>query len=168
MARIIILTGPVQSGKTTWLMNWLSVRNDVSGFLCPDIEGIRHFYQIEGKIMLPLEVNEPTKESTIEIGRFVFFKKTFDVAKEWLINSDLSAVKWIVIDEIGKLELKDQGFEPEFSYFLNRVSGMSDQVSLIIVVRDYLLAQVCQKYVFDGAEIFQVRDVMVKGSFPSL
>lgn len=168
MARIIIFTGPVQSGKTTWLMNWLSERSDVSGFLCPDIEGRRCFYQIEDKTMLPLEVKKSTMESTVEIGRFVFFKKTFDVAKKWLLNKDLSAVKWIVIDEIGKLELEEKGFEPEFSYFLNRVSTMSNHVSIIIVVRDYLLSQICQKYALESAEIVQVHDVMAKGSFTSL
>ena len=165
MARIIILTGPVQSGKTTWLMNWLSDRNDVSGFLCPDIEGKRCFLQIEDKIMLPLEVKESTKESTITIGRFVFFKKTFDVAKDWLLNSDLSAVKWIVIDEIGKLELEDKGFEPEFSHFLKRVSVKSNQVSIIIVVRDYLLELICKKYSFENVEILQIQNIMDQSDF---
>ncbi len=46
MSKIYILTGPVNSGKTTKLMNWVEKKSNVGGILTPVVDGKRHLYSI--------------------------------------------------------------------------------------------------------------------------
>lgn len=146
MAKVIILSGPVQSGKTTTLMEWVEERNDVVGFLCPDINQVRHLYMIESGSLHPFEANGVHNEPTIQIGRFTFYTSGFKTVKSWLSKSAESDARWIIIDEIGKLELAGEGFEPELSRFIDSVRRNVYNPTLIIVVREQLLNQVIDKY----------------------
>ncbi len=157
---INIITGPVQSGKTTWLMNWANGRTDISGFLCPDIDGIRHYFQLDTKKMIPFEVDESCLDEVIPIGRFRFLKNTFDKAKSWLDSTVINSNIWFVIDEIGKLEMNGKGFEPELSRFIERIKSTEDRVALILVVRDSLLEQVCHKYHLEDANIINIEQLL--------
>lgn len=153
MAKIIILTGAVQSGKTTLLKQFINEKSDVAGFLMPDINGLRHYYQIENQMLKPFEVVDNTPEEVVSIGRFSFYRHVFNLAQEWLLNVDVSDKKWLVIDEIGKLELRGEGFEPGLSIFLDRIRNLDKILTLIVVVRIGLLEQVRQKYNLANAAI---------------
>ena len=58
---ITILTGPIKSGKTTFLMELLENIPDCGGFLTPDIHGRRHFFRLDTKECLPFEI-DPTSD----------------------------------------------------------------------------------------------------------
>lgn len=153
MAKIIILAGQVQSGKTTTLMEWIKERSDVTGFLCPDIDGIRNLYMIESNILLPFEVKNENVEPTIHIGRFIFYTSGFESVKKWLKKTVDTDKRWVIIDEIGKLELEDNGFEPELTQFIDTVRYRSEDITLIIVVREQLKDKMIDKYKLWDAEI---------------
>lgn len=161
MAKVYILTGSVQSGKTTKLLEWAKGRLDICGFLMPDIDGRRHYYQIEKQLAIPFETNDDTVDEIVKIGRFTFYQDTFDVAKNWLNHANLMGENWIIIDEIGKLELNNEGFEPEFSIFLQNLKRISHDKSLIIVVREGLLDQVVRHYNLEDAIIIYSLDGLI-------
>jgi nucleoside-triphosphatase THEP1 len=104
---IYILSAPIQSGKTTSLINWLAGRKDVYGILTPVINGKREFMNAETREYFPMEAMG--EEATLAIGRFVFSKAGFDKAIQ-IIRNAITKEGWLVIDEIGPIELRGEGF----------------------------------------------------------
>lgn len=49
------------------------------------------------------------EEETLTIGKFVFSKAAFDKAIQ-IIHNAITKEGWLIIDEIGPLELKGEGF----------------------------------------------------------
>ena len=141
---IFILSAPVQSGKTTALATWTQqYSGKVNGFLTPDVHGLRVVQNLCNGEIFPFERITP-EPGDIQIGRFTFAKSGFDTMRRILNeNCTLSATPFIM-DEIGKLELKNEGLEPALSRFLHfhKESG----TPILLVVRDYLLTEVIQKY----------------------
>ncbi|MCZ2100632.1 MAG: nucleoside-triphosphatase [Chitinophagales bacterium] len=162
MADIVILTGSVQSGKTTWLTGWTKGRTDVSGFICPDIDNTRFLYLLDEDILMSLQTDAGAKADTIQVGRFYFLKETFDFIHAWMRKFEGLDKNYVVIDEIGKLELKGLGLEPELSIFLNLWQNSKKNQVLILVIRDSLLDSVIDKYQLNPKEIIGISDILVK------
>ncbi|MBL0069180.1 MAG: hypothetical protein IPP39_12015 [Chitinophagaceae bacterium] len=132
---IYILTAPIQSGKTTALINWAAKRNDVYGIFTPVINGKRVFMNANNKEQFPMEAisGEP---GIITVGRFVFSKKNFDKAIQ-IIRESMHKEGWLVIDEIGPLELSGEGFHDVLKEVL---SNRSEKI--ILVIRDGIAERV--------------------------
>ena len=143
---IFILTGPIRSGKTTALLHWCKDRVDADGLLCPDNEvGKRYFFKIKTKEEFEFEV-ETEIEEIIQIGNFKFLKSAFEKANDYLISIALKTEnKYIIIDEIGKLELKNEGLHPSAKKIIPEFEFNKSE-HLILVVRDYLMEDVLIKY----------------------
>src|SRR5689334_2392243 len=107
---IYILTGPIQSGKTTKLVEWSKDKRDVFGILTPVVEGKRVFIDAHTKEQFRMEA-ESNEEDVLTIGRFVFSKKSFERAGNILTKAMKEKNAWLVVDEIGPLELKGEGFD---------------------------------------------------------
>jgi nucleoside-triphosphatase THEP1/ABC-type thiamin/hydroxymethylpyrimidine transport system permease subunit len=142
---IYILTGPVQSGKTTSLLSWVKERKDVSGILTPVIEGKRFFYDISSSAQWPMEAT--TGEETLLAGRFVFSKAGFEKAVQMLQNS-MNQSQWLLIDEVGPLEIRGEGF----SAILKQVL-LQHRNNLLLVVREGLAGQVVAAFDIHNAVI---------------
>ena len=132
--KVILLTGEIQTGKTTTLLNWVKKREDVAGILTPVKNGKRFFYSIPEDVLYQMEAEGD--EEVLKIGRFRFsakqFEKTNKAILKWL---DESQWKYLIIDEIGPLELKEQkGFWASFNKILDGVF----EATVIIVVRQSL------------------------------
>jgi nucleoside-triphosphatase THEP1 len=155
MNDIIVFTGPVQSGKTTFLRSLFEDRKDVSGFLCPDVNGLRCFFDLNSKELLEFEVPHAGDGlSVINIGKFAFRSDIFAKAKRMISQaSDISSSVFI-IDEIGKLELKGLGLEPELKKMLHERPSKIN--TLIVVVRDYLLDDVIKRYSLSDAVVIHI------------
>jgi len=69
-------------------------------------------------------------------------------------NARHKVKSFFIVDEIGKLELKDQGLEPELYKLLHSQSLVN--TILILVVRDYLLEAVIRKYGLNTAELIHI------------
>lgn len=131
---IYILAGPIRSGKTTSLMQWCSQRRDVYGVLTPDINGKRVFMDAYTGERFPMETMD--EQETVSIGRFVFSKKSFDKASQ-IIRNAIHEPGWIIIDEIGPLELRGNGFHDVLKEVL---ASRNDK--LVIVVREGMAEKV--------------------------
>ncbi|WP_299110883.1 nucleoside-triphosphatase [uncultured Winogradskyella sp.] len=156
---IYILSGDIRSGKTTALLNWVEGRNDVDGLLCPDGEnGKRFFLNIKSKQQFELEV-ESESEDTITIGSFHFLKSSFKRANEFLMLMLMAPAKmFLVIDELGKLELKNQGLHDPATLLIPKFINNTKQ-HLILVVRTSLYDETIQHYGIENHKRITVKDL---------
>ena len=114
---IHILTGPIRSGKTTTLLNWIKDKKDAAGILTPDVDGFRHFMNIATRQLFKMEASE--NEEKIVVGRFAFSKNNFNRANEILLNETFND-GWLIIDEIGPLELIGHGYNESIIFLLTK------------------------------------------------
>ena len=145
---IYILSMPIQSGKTTGLKSWLGnkQKKTVSGFLTPDINGKRKVLELPENNIVDFEVAEAGND-IVNIGKFYFKNTVFKSLKQAFNNYIYSKPDWIVIDEIGPLEInKNDGFEPEFSSLVNQVKHAGSKTKLLVVVRSSMLFDFLEKY----------------------
>lgn len=139
--KIWILTDEKQIGKTTFLQQWIAKRHDVIGVLSPIVAGKRFFYNIENKTFTPMEISTDDKNAILCVGRFEFSKQAFAEINEYLFNlsSTTSLAKWLIIDEIGILELERQQ-----GLYVNLINILSKplKADLLLVVRISLLQNI--------------------------
>ncbi len=149
---VYIFCQPIRSGKTTQLLKWVSDKKNVAGILTPDKNGVRQLYNVETKQSLPLQLSE--NEDGIKIGRFVMDKKVIEIGKNWLLEHLEKNPEWLIIDEIGPLEiLQSDGWEPAFINVLNIVVSNESSTKLLLVVRDKMLQSFLEKYNLHDAQI---------------
>ena len=135
---VYILSAPKRSGKTTALVDWTAKRNDIMGILTPDIEGKRVFMNAATREQFPMEASGD--EATISIGKFNFSIMNFDKAIH-IIRQGISFDGWLVIDEIGPLELKGEGFAGVLNEILSK-----RKAPLLLVVREEMLEILKQQF----------------------
>lgn len=135
---IYLLTGSIHSGKTTALMQWCLQKQNVLGILTPDVNGERMFFNIQTKEYFPM-LAKPNEEALI-IGKYNFSKAGFEQAINIILENSTTD-NWFVIDEIGPLELKGEGFNSCLKQVLENRSN-----KLIIVVREGLVESVCNSF----------------------
>jgi molybdenum cofactor guanylyltransferase len=151
-SNIFILSQPIQSGKTTLLQKWIANKKQIGGILTPDVNGKRKLLSISEQTLYDFQLNE-TDEGT-RIGRFVFDEKVFAKARQLLLNEIEEIYEWIVIDEIGRLEIDQiKGLEPAISEVIKHVQTKQSNTKLVLVVRDYLLQEAIEKYHLQDAII---------------
>lgn len=130
--KIIILTGEIQTGKTTTLFNWVKTRNDSAGVLTPVKNGKRFFYSIPDAVFYDMEAAK-NDSAILQVGRFTFsaaqFEKANDSILKWLSEPQW---KYLIIDEIGPLELNHQ---KGLWTSLVKILQMNIDSTIILVVR---------------------------------
>lgn len=156
---IYILTGAIRSGKTTALLHWSKSRNDVDGLLCPDdANGKRYFLKLKNKTIFKLEAEAET-EAIVTIGNFKFLRSAFNEANDYLIlEASKTEPKYLIIDEIGKLELKNEGLHVSTKALISQFKSKNN-THLILVVRDYLLDAVLEHYGITECSILNTEDL---------
>ncbi len=149
---IYLFTGDIRSGKTTSIYLACFKRNDIGGFLSPDKGNLRILYDIFNKSHHPFQVDTLNKEETIQIGRFTFLKLAFDTGYDLVLDQlEKDDIKYIIVDEIGKLELKNEGFHK----LILMLASKKTNIHLVFVVRSFLLDQVIEKYAFKEYKIIE-------------
>ncbi len=154
--KFTIISDPIRSGKTSRLIHWLNQHPQVFGVLMPDLAGKRKLYLNHLNLVLPLEVFEKdfSESELVQIGRFTFLKEPFLFAQQLLLDAINLSTNDIVIDEIGKLEFKNNsGFEPALSEGLKLLALENKDRKCYLVVRDYLLDEAIKHYSLQDAEI---------------
>ena len=140
---IFILSAPIQTGKTTSVIKW-SEGAEVHGILTPVVNGKRVFMDAATKEQFPMEAGDDDHER-LYIGRFAFSKKGFEKAIQ-IIHDAIDKKGWLVIDEIGPLELKGEGFHDVLKETLMRRKPArmtrSDGENMILVVREGLAEEI--------------------------
>lgn len=145
MKKIQILKGPVHTGKTTRLMHWASSQKSIDGIFQPVIDEKRFIYHIASRTlkMLELPLNS-IDEKVITIGNYRFSKDVFIWAQNVLLISLDKNLEWLIIDEIGTLELAGNGLEP----VITKIFADSEKFSgkILCVVRESILEKFIERY----------------------
>ncbi len=145
MKNLFILTGSINSGKTTKLMQWAVVQKNIDGIFQPVIDDKRFIYHISSRTLKILETTKTKPENEIIIiGKYKFRKSVFDWAQSILIDCLGKKFDWIIIDEIGPLELEGKGLEPTISKIFNEIDKLNANV--LCVVRDSILEKFVKHY----------------------
>ena len=155
---IFIFSKPIRSGKTTGLLHWSQRQKNITGILMPDINGKRHIQFIETNEKFIVECDDPdnTNERLVNIGRFHFYAAAFEKANSHIIQASAKPFDWLVIDEVGRLEIEEKGFYPALAILLH-TGGYKN---LLLVVRDSLYEQVISFFkITDHVLIHQLNEL---------
>ena len=156
---VIVLTGPVHAGKTTFLeqacRRWSERGLSCAGFLSPAVtdENGKTGYDL---LELPGGVRraylrrreEPGAE---RIGPFAFVAGALDRARS--ILRDPGRAGLLVVDEVGPLELRGGGLWPVLHEALRRPERTS-----LLVVRDAIVGELAAALAPLVPVVFDVRD----------
>jgi len=146
MQSIFILCGSVHSGKTTRLIKWLKDKNNVQGIISPIIDGNRYLVNInsDGKRKLEIESGS-SQENIIKIGKYNFDKSVFEWATEIILDAIKSNPEWLIIDEVGPLELQGEGLARAVNKVLSNQNILVG-TNLVLIVRDSLMNDFLNHY----------------------
>jgi nucleoside-triphosphatase THEP1 len=141
---IYILSRPIHSGKTTELLQWSNRQKNILGILMPDINGSRKFLTLDKKEIFDAECVDitNTKLSITTIGKFNFYSEAFEKANLILLNALSKNPNWLVIDEVGKLELDSKGFYKSVMEAAKIYADKNKTGNLLVTVRDSILKEV--------------------------
>jgi len=147
--QLYILTGDTGTGKTTRLMQWCKQQANITGIVTPVIDGKRFFYDIttEEKRMMEAVADETDVQA---VGKYLFSSRAFMWAESMLHLAITSAPDYIVIDEIGPLELLEKGFNNILKELLQ-----SDIRKIILVVRRSKVEEVIAAYHLQDVKIIE-------------
>jgi nucleoside-triphosphatase THEP1 len=133
-ASLFLLSAPIQSGKTTSLIKWSETRNDVFGILSPVVNGKRMFMDAHLRQLFDMEA-DPGLPDALVVGRYRFSQAAFDKAAG-IVRKAAEEEGWLVIDEIGPMELNGNGFADLVTDLLKQ---KNDRQKIILVVREGLI-----------------------------
>jgi len=119
-------------------MQQMQEEKNVYGIFSPVINGRRYFMDAATKEMFPMEADADEKE-ILSIGRFQFSAAGFQKATTILHNAIQQNEGWLIIDEVGPLELKGEGF---CDVIFEILESASKQLKIVLVVREELLNEV--------------------------
>lgn len=164
---IIIITGAVNSGKTTLLRDFFekekSQGNFPTGIIAPGIfeNGIKTGFEVidlssgESKI---LASTEKDKFSGFQAGKFFFSSEAFEFAKKALLNFEHKVI--VFLDEVGPLELEGKGYADCLKVLLE-----SDIQKLYLVIRSSVLRDFLKIYL--TSRKFTIKYFSTRDSIPT-
>lgn len=147
MANIYIFSEPIQSGRTTILENWLPKVQGAAGFLTPDIYGQRKLYDIASGDYFDFEVDPGDCPDHTRIDDRAFDNNIYRHGRQLLLNAVNNWPRWLIVDEVGPLEInEDGGWEPALSELIKQHNDSDNECDLMLVIRDTLLNEAIQHY----------------------
>jgi len=160
---ILVLTGPVHGGKTTFLerslARWASLGLAPGGFLSVAVTGASG---ATGYDLLELRtgcrhpyLRREGKPDAERIGPFFFVPETLKLARSIIREADSG--EFLVVDEVGPLELLGGGLWPVLREALSRPG-----LRCLLVVREEILKDVVAAIAPIVTFIFDVRDPNVQ------
>lgn len=150
---ILIFSKPVHSGKTTALMNWCK-HQKCGGILMPNKEERKCFFNIETGKCVATEPANSKDEAFVRIGKYNFSIAAFELANDIIINAANKDFDFLVIDEIGLLELENNGFYRALDCVLKLHKTENFNGNILLVVRDVLLTKITSFFKIQDYEKF--------------
>jgi nucleoside-triphosphatase THEP1 len=147
-AKIVILTGAIQSGKTTTLLRWCEHKR-VGGFLTPVVKGKRMLFTLPDKVYTPFETDQANIQS-IAIGRYHLLNSAFAEMNQRLVWQAQMQLDWLIVDEVGPLELNEKGCYTGLMHLISH-----SNTPLLFVVRAGLVQQVIDRFNLTDAEVVE-------------
>lgn len=161
---IIIITGGINSGKTTLLQEWVKKEKSQGQFPTGIValgvfkEGIKTGFEVINLATnesMPLAGSEDGITEGFRVGRFTFSSVGFEFAKNSLLNFKSRGV--VFLDEAGPLELDGEGYAPCLKVLLQ-----SDIAKLYICIRQECLKEFSQ--IFLNSNKFKITCVVPQKS----
>ncbi len=159
--KIYLLTGERDSGKTTFLKNIIEqlmekgitidgfyaekkfLDNTFSGYnLVHILDGTKHEF-----LILKSDLSDPNS------SRFKIDSNTLNMGYQWL-NEISTSVELIIIDEIGKWELKGKGWAKALENLLK-----NPKQPILLVVREKFLEDLITHFNMDNYSIFNAENL---------
>lgn len=142
MKQIHVFTGKVHSGKTTRLMQWAALHKNIDGIFQPVIDERRFIYHISSRLLKILETEDTN--NIIEIGKYKFSNQAFDWANKILVDCCSKELDWIIVDEIGPLELAGKALAPA----VQKIFSANEKINanILCVVREEILSEFLDHY----------------------
>jgi len=148
-SRVIIITGNIQEGKTTYLIEMLALLEKknikVDGFIAKGI------HDENGRIGYDLEhildgescvyIRNKFSKGWVRYGKYYFNPKGEEFGKRILESIYSAGIDLLVIDEIGPVELKGRGWAEQVERLVNTSSNTQ-----LWVVRKPLLKKVIRQW----------------------
>ena len=157
---VVIITGERHEGKTTFtkkLVDELVARGKaVGGFLAP---GIFENNRRAAFNLLSIETGEEKPLCSIHFsegeraGPFRFHPDGQHFGKALLEPSRISGMEFVVVDEVGPLELKGQGWAEAVDHLMT-----GQNMTLILVVRKSLVEAVRERWSPHNAVVYDIGD----------
>ena len=156
---IYILSGHIETGKSNALLKWSEGRKDTYGILTPRNENaIRYILDVNTKECFEMQTELETTD-VILIGRYRFLKTAFNTGNDIIITAlKNNKSGYILIDELGKLELLSKGFHKSASLAINATISNS-RLHLILIVRTTLLLEIIKKYNISDYQYITIKDL---------
>ena len=156
---IKIITGPINSGKSSWLLNDYKLKTNADGFACVKV---RKNNEHIGYELVHLKTGEKCQfirkidyipENWNEVFRlgmhYSFNKEGFNLAQKITDEALKNGVDCFYIDEVAHLEIKGQGFAD----ILKRV--LESRIDLVLVVREALVEKICEAFHITSYELIK-------------
>lgn len=125
-------------------MGWLEGRS-AAGILSPDVHDKRVMFDLTTRTTFPFQLDE--NEVGISIGRFVFDPNAFVKANHILSEASQKGAGWIVVDEVGRLEMdRQEGLASSVQDLVQLAQSGKLTSKLLLVVRDYLYESAVEHY----------------------
>ncbi len=147
---VTIITGPINTGKTTWLMKDFDSRKNADGFACKKVKnndehiGYELVHLATGETCQFIRKINHIPEGWNEAFRlgmhYTFSKEGFTFAEKICDEALAKGVSSFYLDEVAHLELKGQGF----ANILRRI--LSADIDLVLVVREALIEKICKSF----------------------
>jgi nucleoside-triphosphatase THEP1 len=140
---INILTGQKHSGKTTAIQQWIAGKDSVAGILSPIIANQRQFQLIpSGEVFLMESADE--QEPAFYIGRYRFSIAAFEKAIRHVLTINKESITYLVLDEIGPLEMKGEGFHNLLKQLIHNRHLAA--YKLLLVIREGMVDEFMNQY----------------------
>ncbi|MCE1189880.1 MAG: nucleoside-triphosphatase [Ignavibacteria bacterium] len=163
-ANLYVISGGVNSGKTTALFRHFIPSLSADGVLQPEINGKRCLYLIGDKRLIELETEEESAAPCLRTGNYIFHEDAFEAACNYLTSKIPLTVRYFLIDGIGFLEMSDTGLHRAISKVIDSVAHSETGTKLIFTVRGGLLTDFSKKYlngyIIKPLNIEQLPDIM--------
>eukprot|EP00928_Gymnodinium_smaydae_P028676 TRINITY_DN21817_c0_g1_i1.p1 TRINITY_DN21817_c0_g1~~TRINITY_DN21817_c0_g1_i1.p1 ORF type:complete len:265 (+),score=63.36 TRINITY_DN21817_c0_g1_i1:52-795(+) len=170
-AQFFLLTAPPLAGKTEFLRQCASsfaARGlRVGGVLAPlgGERGPRQLVLLQSAPAesIPLEIAGDSAAPGVEVGKFLLDETALARARAELTKAgEMGACDWVIVDEVGPLELKRQGgLEPAVGELL-RAAARGElgppQPRFLIVVRSSLRDELVSTYGLDGTGCAEIEN----------
>lgn len=157
--KIFIITGPVGGGKTTFaekIIGLFRERGIAAGGLisrkikAPDCNTGYDIVNILTDDQVPFLRQDPLCGSE-RVGRFTICKAGLDEGQKILAGSELPENSFIIIDEVGFLELRNEGWAESITRLFD-----NSACNIILTTRRALLDRVIEKWEISGAVVFDI------------
>lgn len=154
---IYILTGPINTGKTSWLIDDFKKRKNADGFACRKvrINGVHIGYELVHlrtgetcQFIRKIEYIPEDWNEAFRLGIHYSFNKEGHAFATRITDEALNNhVDFFYLDEVAHLELKGQGFAD----ILKRV--LVSKIDMLLVVREALVEKITDAFEIEDYKV---------------